>query len=152
MKLAEALILRADRQQRVAQLRERLSVCAKVQEGEEPPENPQELLAEMHRTIDDLTGLIQRINRTNIQTALDEGRTLTDALAERDMLALRRSVLASVINATKVQVNRYSRSEVRYVRTVDVGALQKQMDDLARQHRELDAQIQAMNWATDLID
>jgi hypothetical protein len=45
MKLAEALILRADSQKRVEQLRQRLTRAARVQEGENPPENPQELMA-----------------------------------------------------------------------------------------------------------
>ncbi len=36
MKFAEALILRADRQKRIEQLRERLVSSAKVQEGEKP--------------------------------------------------------------------------------------------------------------------
>ena len=37
MKLAEALIQRADCQKRIAQLRQRLTRSAKVQEGEQPP-------------------------------------------------------------------------------------------------------------------
>lgn len=44
MKLAEVLILRADCQKRIDQLRQRLLRSAKVQEGEQPPENPQQLL------------------------------------------------------------------------------------------------------------
>ena len=46
MKLAEILVLHADVQKRIAQMRERLKQSALVQEGEQPPENPQELLAE----------------------------------------------------------------------------------------------------------
>ncbi len=51
MKLAEALILRADAQKRIQQLRERLNRSAKTQEGELPPEDPQELLAELERVV-----------------------------------------------------------------------------------------------------
>ena len=43
MKLAEALILRADCQKRIAQLKSRLLTNAKVQEGDAPAEPPQEL-------------------------------------------------------------------------------------------------------------
>ena len=43
MKLAEALILRADCQKRIAQLKSRLLVNAKVQEGDAPAETPREL-------------------------------------------------------------------------------------------------------------
>jgi len=47
MKLAEALHLRADLQKRIAQLGDRLNNNARVQEGDEPAEDPAVLLAEL---------------------------------------------------------------------------------------------------------
>jgi cell division protein FtsB len=152
MKLAEALILRADAQKRIQQLRERLNRSAKVQEGEQPPEDPQELLAELDRLAAELTVLVKQINRTNSATPFDSDITLTDALAERDALALRRSVLTGVIQMAAVQQNRYSRSEVKYFSTVSIADLQRQVDGLSRQYRELDARIQQLNWQVDLIE
>src|SRR5579883_1432346 len=58
MKLNEALALRADTQKRVMQLRERLRTSALVQEGEAPPEDPRELLAELDRLLGQLTDLV----------------------------------------------------------------------------------------------
>ena len=58
MKLAEALILRADHQKRLEQLKQRLLRNAKVQEGDRPAEEPGELLAELERVAADLEGLI----------------------------------------------------------------------------------------------
>ena len=66
MKLAEALVLRADRQKRIEQLRERLKISALIQEGDEPTENPQTLLEELERLFGQLESLISAINRTNI--------------------------------------------------------------------------------------
>ncbi len=153
MKLAEALILRADAQKRLQQLRERLNRSAKVQEGEEPAENPQELLAELDRLVADYGRLVKQINRTNSATPFNATHpTLTDALGERDALALKRSVLAGVIQNAAVQQARYSRSEVKYLSTVSIADLQKQVDDLARQYRELDSQIQQLNWQVDLME
>src|SRR5690606_21897676 len=106
MKLAEALINRADAQKRLAQLRERLNRSARVQEGDEPPENPQALLAELDRTAATLTELIQRINRTNARTPFGDG-VLSDALAERDGLALRRATIVSLIEAAAPSQFRY---------------------------------------------
>ena len=157
MKLAEALILRADAQKRIRQLQERLNRSAKVQEGEQPPENPQELLAELERVIVEFTALVKRINRTNAQTAFDEGQTLTDALADRDGLMHERSVLASVIEAA-TGVNQYGRygmvltGDVKMLRAVNVAEIQKRMDALARQYRELDTRIQALNWQVDVME
>ncbi|EDL65932.1 DIP1984 family protein [Bacillus sp. SG-1] len=41
MKLAEALLERADLQKRLAQMTGRLERSAVIQEGEDPPEDPQ---------------------------------------------------------------------------------------------------------------
>ncbi|MGB7415489.1 MAG: DIP1984 family protein [Thermosynechococcaceae cyanobacterium] len=95
MKLAEALIQRADCQKKIVQLRQRLNRSAKVQEGEQPPENPQELLMELEDAIATLTTLIRRINRTNFSTEFNNG-ILSDALAQRDTLMTKRSVLVLI--------------------------------------------------------
>lgn len=152
MKLSEALVLRADVQKRVLQLRDRLQISAQVQEGERPPEDPQDLLGEVDRLLETLTDLIRRINRTNLIAQLADGRTLTDALAERDVLKLRAGVLNSLADAAAGKTSRYSRTEIKNVATVDVGALRRQIDGIARQYRELDTAIQAANWSTELVD
>jgi hypothetical protein len=149
MKLAEALILRADHQKRMEQLKQRLIRAAKVQEGDKPPEEPSALLAEVERTAEALLSLIQRINRTNAATAFDEGR-LSDALGRRDVLILRRTLYNDLAQAAVIQQTAYSKSEVRFKSTVDVAELQGRADDLARQVRELDARIQGMNWQVEL--
>jgi len=150
MKLAEALVSRADMQKRLEQLRERLRLSAVVQEGEQPPEDTQELLAEVARLIADMMTLIPRINSANLSTTLPDGTTLTAALARRDMLDMHHSVLKTAVDATASRIDRYSRSEIRKVAAVDVSALRRQMDTLAQQRRELDTAIQATNWTTEL--
>jgi hypothetical protein len=152
MKLAEALILRADHQKRLAQLRARAQRVAKVQEGDAPAEDPNALLAEFERLADELTDLIQRINLTNATTPLADGRTMSDALAERDMLAMRHTAYRELAAAATIEIARYMRTEVKFLSTVDPGALQRRADDMARRHRELDARIQEANWLTELIE
>jgi len=154
MKLAEALILRADAQKRIQQLRERLARSARVQEGEQPAENPQELLDELDRALGTLRDMVKRINRTNAVTSFEAGVTLTDALAERDALSLERGVLEGLIIAAAGQQARmypYMVQEKSF-RTINIADVQKRVDDLSRQYRELDSRIQAMNWAVDLLE
>ena len=55
-------------------------------------------------------------------------------------------------DASAEQQGRYMKSEIRIVRTMDAGALRKRADELARDARELDIRIQAMNWEVDLKD
>lgn len=152
MRLSEALVLRADTQKRIEQLRGRLRDNVLVQEGERPAEDPRALLDELDRLLGQLTDLVGRINRTNLTARLADGTTLTDALARRDTLRLHESILGTVADAATNKVSRYSRSEIRNVPSVDIGAIRCQSDDLARQHRELDTAIQAANWTTDLLD
>ena len=149
MKLAEALNQRADLQKRIAQLRERLSNNVKVQEGDQPAEKPSDLFEELTGSLKELESLIVRINRTNQETAW-EGKTLTEMIAEKDVLSLHLSILRSVLEAANVRSDRYSRNEIKFIRTVDVNELQKQVDSLSRDLRELDSRLQQANWMTDL--
>jgi hypothetical protein len=151
MKLAEALVLRADAQKRLVQLKQRLMTSARHQEGESPPEDPAELIAEAERVMDQLVALIRQINRTNLATSFDDD-SLTGALARRDVLSIRRSLFADLATAASVRQDRYSRSEVKFVSAVDVRELQRQADALAKEYRELDARIQARNWETELLE
>lgn len=76
MKLAEALSIRADLQNRIDQLKSRLKYSAKVQEGDQPSEDVNELYKELDECLSQFEGIVYRINRTNMQTA-HEGETLT---------------------------------------------------------------------------
>ncbi len=154
MKLAEALIMRADHQKRVESLKHRLNRNAKVQEGERPLEDPQQLLAEFTTLADNLLDLVQRINRTNSATMLggDDSMSIADAIAMRDSLRLRHGTLSGLAEAAIPEMTRYSRAEIKSLPTVDVRAIRAQADLFAVQHRELDARIQATNWQVDLLD
>lgn len=60
MKLAEALSLRADLQKQVSQLKLRMKNSAKMQEGDEPTENMEELFDELNAMLAQLEELIYR--------------------------------------------------------------------------------------------
>lgn len=152
MKLAEALIFRVDCQKKIAQLRSRLVNAAKVQEGEEPPENPQILLADLDSNVNELTHLIQKINQTNSQTILEGNLTISDALAKRDTLAIRRDVYDALLQSAASRQDRYSLTEIKSVSTVNIAEIQQTIDRMARDYRELDTKIQQANWNTELLD
>lgn len=150
VKLGEALARRAELQTRLTQMRDRLRASALVQEGDQPAEDPQPLLAELDAIASELEDLIAAINVTNAQTRLESGMTLTEALARRDVLGMLHGALKAVAEATAQQQARYSRSEIRLVRTFDVGAVRARVDQLARERRQLDVEIQNANWTVDL--
>lgn len=152
MKLAEALILRADCKKRIEQIKQRLMRNAKVQEGDEPAEDPEKLLSEMEKAVKELLSLIQRINRTNAASFLADGQTLSDGIAMRDVLKMRSAIYRELAQAATITQDRFSRSEVRFKQTVDVLRIQKQSDDLACKVRMLDMNIQEANWKIVLMD
>lgn len=153
MKLAEALALRADAARRVEQLRARIVASARHQEGEAPAEDAGALLAEVDEVFAELETLIRRINRTNAATRVGEG-TLTDALARRDVLRLRHSLVTAAADAAAGEGQRgfrQLRSELKMIPALPVAQLRGQADDLARQVREIDTLIQRTNWEVELL-
>jgi hypothetical protein len=151
-KLGEALARRSELQNRIGEVRDRLRVIALVQEGDKPAEDPEPLLRELDDVAAELTTLIARINRTNSSARIASGATLTEALARRDVLGLLHGSLKAVADATAQQQARYSRSEIRLVRTFDVSGVRDRVDQLARERRDLDVEIQAANWTVELAD
>lgn len=151
MKLAEALSIRKDLQKRIQQIGVRLKDNVKVQEGDEPSEDPKELMKELDGCLNQLEDLIMRINLTNVQTTNEAGKTLTQMMAEKDVLTLRVSTLRDTFDRASSQNDRYSRSEIKMVTIVDVKQLSKQIDEYSTKLRKLDIEIQALNFQTELI-
>ena len=150
MKLAAALIERADLQTRLTQLQTRLLNNAKVQEGVKPNEDPKDLLKELDEVSKQLEDYIYRINMTNVATLVDE-TPLTSLLAKKDVLTKKIGILRTFLNESSALIDRYSLKEIKIDSTVDVAKLQKDLDSLSKELRLLDQKIQEINWTTDLI-
>ncbi len=95
---------------------------------------------------------LERINRTNSATAFAGRGTISDALAERDVLALQRAAYADLAQTAAITQGRFTRSEVKYISTINVTEIQRQADELAKNYRDLDARIQELNWQTELVE
>jgi hypothetical protein len=152
MKLAEALVERKAAQEKISELSERLQRVAVIQEGEKPAEKPQILLTELAKTCERLEELIVAINLTNTEATLEDGQSLTAAIAQRDVLRMRQGVLDTLIPTTGNPQYRMRGTEIKFVTSVDIAKLQRDRDDLAKQYRELDTAIQAANWTAELIE
>ena len=154
MKLAEALIKRADLKSRIAQLISRMTENALIQEGEDPNEDMIELQALYDYSMKEMEQLIVRINKTNNETMVGD-ISVTAAIAKRDCIKAKITAYRTLRDAATKKPSRYDRYEnnvtIKYIRTVDIVALQKTIDDLSRQFRELDTKIQGCNWNADLL-
>lgn len=151
IRLANALSQRSDLQGRLDALRVRLEQNSKVQEGDTPAEDPQALLTEMDEDFAELEALIVKINLTNSKVQI-QGRTITEWIAARDCLKKKISMLRSFLNEASDKIDRYSQKEIRIVSTVNVAQLQKQLDELCRELREVTDIIEEANWTTDLLE
>ena len=151
MKLAEALILRADMQKCVAQYKNRINDNAKVQEGDKPAEQPTLLFLELNDLLPELQALVVKINMTNTRTMID-GKTMTELLAEKEVLGTKLDIYRSAYSNAIIRSDRYSRNEIRFVSAIDIESLQKKIDTMSKRYRELDTIIQQANWTNDLIE
>ena len=150
MKLANALSQRSELQTRIRQLEDRLDNNAQVQEGEQPAEDPMELLRELEADYARLEELIARINRTNSETRTEQG-TITQLLARWDVLKLRTSMYHNFLMSASCLAQRATRSGIKIMSTVPVAEYRKKADGLSRELRELDTKIQGLNWTTELL-
>ncbi|CAH0151104.1 DIP1984 family protein [Rhodococcoides fascians] len=157
MKLAEALAERGELIKRTEHLKVRILANARHQDGESPAEDAGILLSEYNSALDRLEVLIRRINRTNSAAAVRDG-TITDALASRDVLRMRHKAISAAADAAsgRNQEHRYGprqlRSELVYVAALPVAELRSAADDVAKQIRLVDFEIQRVNWEFDLVE
>ncbi|MGB9848912.1 MAG: DIP1984 family protein [Moorellaceae bacterium] len=153
MKLAEALLERKRIKEEIAALRERAERDSRIQEGDRPAEDPEVLMGKILELVGRLQRLTVAINKTNMVVRLPDGRTLMEAIAERDMLKLLHEAAKEVADAAVgTREWRVTRSEIKFVPTVDVAVWRRRADEYAKKYRELDAAIQAANWASDLVE
>ena len=150
MKLAEALQERADLRTKIDELRSRLTNNALVQEGDDPAEDPQELLSVLDAAVARSEELTARVNKTNCLTHAGEG-SITELIARKDALSLQLSVYRNLINEASQSARRARGTEIKIVSAVNVRALQKKADHLAQELRRTDNRIQELNWTTELL-
>ena len=148
MKLAEALLLRADLMKKIEHLQYRITPLLIVSDDRLPQEDPAELMAQLRKTISDLESIIIRINKTNNETLVEGEGILMEALAKRDSLKMLAEKLRSIRQSA--QVNNSGDKNLKT--TVDIKKLQSEMDQTGRSFREIDSKIQEINWLTELKD
>lgn len=151
MKLAEALILRADYQKKIYELKTRIENSVKIQEGEEAQENPQALLKELADVLNQQEHIVKRINRTNVSVIVAKEESLADLIISRDLMKKKRNILSAIMQEAVIKQDRYSRTEVKFVNTIKISDLQKEIDGLSKLYRELDVKIQEKNWTVELL-
>ena len=148
MKLAEALLLRADLMKKIDHLQNRITPVLIVSDDRLPQEDPNKLMAQLRKAIQDLESLVVRINKTNNETSVEGEGLLMEALAKRDSLKMLSEKLRNIRYAA--QINNSGDKNLKT--TIDIKNLQIEMDQAGRAFREIDSKIQGVNWLTELKD
>ena len=123
-----------------------------VQDGDEPSEDPNELLKQVFALTQESQKLVLAIHQTNALAKLNDDRSLLALLTQRDELVERHKILTSAISNTNSEPDRYSSREIKWRKVIPVSSLQKQADDISAKLRDLNVLIQANNWQIDLIE
>jgi multidrug efflux pump subunit AcrA (membrane-fusion protein) len=150
MKLAEALLLRSEYQNKIDNLQSRIMANIKVQENDSPLEEPKGLIKEAFELTEQLCALVQRINARNNAAKLPNGQTISEAIVERSMLLKKRNILSIIAGVAQARDYRLARAEVKMNVIVSVEEIQKEIDAISKRYRELDTQIQQANWTIDM--
>ena len=80
-----------------------------------------------------------------------DGVPLSDLLARRDCRKGKLGVLRNFLDNASELVSRRTVGEIKIRSTVDVRSMQKEVDRMSKELRELDEKIQEANWTTDLL-
>ena len=150
--LGEALSLRAKQAQRLNDLQGRIKASALHQEGTKPPEEPYALIEEYLKVSKEHAELLRRIAVTNVTTDVD-GSPLMMLLHKRESFIRKRNIYGIAAKAASPGTDsyRYMRTELKYESSLDVAEMRRKEDEANEKVRELDAQIQKSNWATELL-
>lgn len=151
MKLAEALLLRGDYQNKMDQIKERINSNVLIQEGDIPNEEPKELIREYENILKEYENLVIRINNTNNLTKFNENISLSEALVKRDVLLKKSKIYKSSVEVASMKQERFTRNEVKYIPTINIREYQNKIDEISKEYRILDTKIQGINWTIDLI-
>ncbi len=151
MKLAEALLERAELKIKIERLRTRLLSNAEVQEGTETAEDPVSLLKELNSTLQRMEYLITHINQTNNVTKVSSGETIAELIAKKDVLTKRIAILSDFYNRASTGAQRARHTEIKILPTMDIKPIQKEIDKLSKELRILDVKLQESNWLAELI-
>jgi len=150
MKLAEALIERADIQKRLQELRIQINGSLQTEEGEKPEESVESLMKQFEEITERMTSLVDRINRTNSQTETDKG-TISFLLAKRDAIAQLKNQYQTLAGQSNPMRYGRTKDDIKFVLTFSPKKMRSKADALAKEHRELDTFVQGLNWTTDLV-
>jgi len=147
MKLAEAMMQRADLDKKVSILGARLNDIALINKNYALEDEPKHLFEELNKSMKALSELVYRIHVTNMET-IDNGTTITAMLTKEEILKMRINTLIRIKESASID-SRFDKTI--YTILINKAELQKELDECKSQLEKLDMKLQQLNWQTELI-
>ena len=95
---------------------------------------------------------MRELYRTNDRTAAEGEKTLSDLLARRDCCRGQLGIWRNFLSCASATVSRRTVGEIKIRSAVPVKDFQKQVDQGAKELRQLEERIQELNWTTELLE
>lgn len=159
MKLAEALMLRAELKKDADDLLKRLEENAVYDEERQPMEDSKELFNKMINTLLDIRRLEEKIWKTNMNTVMQGKKTIYDFLRDRDHLVrvvYRKNRLINMYKTNFMEKSQYyykdETNKIKKFFAFDIKTLIAERDEAAKKCREINLMIQRKNWEVELLD
>lgn len=158
MRLAEALMLRAELKNEADELFKRIEENAFYKQDETPMEDAKELFRKMEDVLLEIKVLEEKIWRTNMNTLCQGKKTIYDLLRERDYLikiVYRKNRVIAMHKSDYQNKMYYLKDESSVIKKVfafDIKTLIKERDEAAKKCKEINLMIQRKNWEVDLME
>lgn len=165
MIIAEALNERKDCYTKAKALANQIAADAVVEKKnpERTAVDVKDLQLQFHAALEKATELTVKINlANNREKVVFEGNSLSlmAAIALRDAMTLDHTLRKSILDAIDLSLGKgagrrfygraRSKDDIKEVSLIDQDALRKEIDALAEKRRQLDIEIQKVNWSAEL--
>ena len=152
MKLGAALAELKSRQSQLARLIQIRQDTMDYESNKKPKMDAKELTEQINTMIDDIRKLKLQIMKTNLETELSTGITLSEAIIKIGDL---RSKIANYHQLVKYERDRYSffegeRKTKDVIPQVEEKKIEEEIKKLNEEKLKLDNEIQQANWKVDL--
>lgn len=150
MKLAEILLHRTELNEKLKSIGSRLYFNLKIQEGDKATEDPNALINELFAVGNQLTVIQNKIDIANSINLTSKNRSILEALSEREILKKVYSKLHSGTSLVTETEARYSRRDIRNIKTIEVKAYRDYLEHTLSKLRAVETEILAANWQIDI--
>jgi len=149
MDINEKIAYRNEIRWKLKNIENRLTSCAKIQEGETPVECPNMIIQELKVVLAEYSEVLKTINKIRTIDISKDGNELSSVLAEREVISVEKDIMGNFLKALNVNYDRYNNSDTKYINTVDASVIEKRVQELNEKYQEIETKFKTTRWNVD---